>query len=262
MQQVGFTQAGAAIEQQRVIGAAGLLGYLQRRGVPQFIRFTANEVVEAITLVQPGLPGGAFLPLGLAVLHRPGALLNADFDEHPLPRFAEVLENIPDAFKVVGRDMVPDICVGREQMSLVLLEDRPDPNNDLKTEAIQQWMETVIVKIDHYTSEHYKLLKDNMTQLELALWKAQLYVEEANLPDVDAATSRHDARVKCGANVIIPLVLPFLNDQDVFPLLDYDLEESEYDDDNKSYGEEYDESDEEEYSGDDNESYGESEEDE
>ena len=86
-----------------------------------------------------------------------------------------------------------------------------------------------------------------MTQLELALWKTKLYVEEANLPDVDAAASRHDARVKCGANVIIPLVLPFLNDQDVFPLLDYYLEESEYDDDKESYGES-EESDEEEYS--------------
>jgi hypothetical protein len=62
----------------------------------------------------------------------------------------------------------------------------------------------------------------------------------------------NDARVKCGANVIIPLVLSFLNDQDVFPLLDYDLEESEYDDDNGSYGES-EESDEEEYSGDDEE---------
>jgi hypothetical protein len=68
--------------------------------------------------------------------------------------------------------------------------DRPDPNNDNKTAAIQDWMRSVIDKIEHYTSEHYALLKDNMVLLELALWKAKLYVEEANLPDVDAATSR------------------------------------------------------------------------
>ena len=89
---------------------------------------------------------------------------------------------------------------------------RPDPNNDNKTAAIQDWMRSVIDKIEHYTSEHYKLLKDSMTQLELALWKA-------NLPSVDAAAIRHEARVICGANIIIPHVLSFLNDADVFPLL-------------------------------------------
>jgi hypothetical protein len=94
----------------------------------------------------------------------------------------------------------------------------PKTHVDLKTKKIHQWTGRVLQRIEHYKSEHYALLKGNMTQLELALWKAQLYVEEANLPDVDAATSRHDARFKCGANFIIPLVLPFLNDQDVFPL--------------------------------------------
>ena len=122
----------------------------------------------------------------------------------------------------------------------------PDTDRNNKTEVIENWLESVLDRIEHYKSAHYELLKDNMTQLELALWKAQLYVEEAaNLPDVDAAaTSRQDARVKCSANVIIPLVLPFLNDQDVFPLLDYDLQETEYDDDNEGYVES-DESDEE-----------------
>jgi hypothetical protein len=82
-------------------------------------------------------------------------------------------------------------------------------------EAIKDWLVRASTRMEHFTSEHYKLLKDNMTQLELALWKA-------NLPNVDAA-SRHDARVICGANIIIPHVLPFLNDHDVFPFLDYDL---------------------------------------
>ena len=76
-------------------------------------------------------------------------------------------------------------------------------------------MDRVISRLKHYKSEHYALLKNNMTQLELALWKA-------NLPNVDAA-SRHDARVTCGANIIIPHVLPFLNDADEFPFLDCDL---------------------------------------
>ena len=92
----------------------------------------------------------------------------------------------------------------------------PSTPTDEKTVAIQQWMERVIAKTEHYKSEHYKLLKDNMTQLELALWKA-------NLPSVDAAASRQEARVTCGADIIIPHVLSFLNDDDVFPLLDYNL---------------------------------------
>ena len=87
----------------------------------------------------------------------------------------------------------------------------PNTRTDLKTSAIQQWMERVLERIEHYKSEHYTLLKNNMTQLELALWKS-------NLPnDVDAAESRHEARVTCGANIIIPHVLSFLNDEEAFP---------------------------------------------
>ncbi len=83
-----------------------------------------------------------------------------------------------------------------------------------ETAAIRRWMRSVLERMDHYKSEHYALLKKNMTQLELALW-------DANLPNVDTA-SRVEARVTCGANIIIPHVLSFLNDADVFPLLDYD----------------------------------------
>ncbi len=88
------------------------------------------------------------------------------------------------------------------------------PTED-KTAVIRQWKVTVMRRMEHYKSEHYTLLKKNMTQLELALW-------DANLPNVDAAASRHEARVTCGANIIIPHVLSFLNDTDEFPLLDYD----------------------------------------
>ncbi len=79
-----------------------------------------------------------------------------------------------------------------------------------KTAAIYQWMESVRERIGHHKSEHYALLKNSMTQLELALWKA-------NLPNVDAAVRRDEARVTCGANIIIPHVMSFLNDEEVFP---------------------------------------------
>ena len=89
----------------------------------------------------------------------------------------------------------------------------PNTPTDEKTVTIRRWMETVILRIEHYKAEHYALLKNSMTQLELALW-------DANLPNVDAAANRHEARVTCGANIIIPHVLSFLNDADEFPLLD------------------------------------------
>jgi hypothetical protein len=83
------------------------------------------------------------------------------------------------------------------------------PNTPHKARTIRQWMERVLERIEHYKSEHYTLLKEDMTQLELALW-------DANLPN-QLSESRHEARVTCGANIIIPHVLSFLNDEEVFP---------------------------------------------
>jgi hypothetical protein len=96
--------------------------------------------------------------------------------------------------------------------------DLPNTPADNKTVLIGQWMDTVMQRIDHYKSEHYALLKNNMMQLELALWTA-------NLPNIEAdvAASRDEARVTCGANVIIPHVLSFLNDNDEFPTVDCNL---------------------------------------
>jgi len=122
------------------------------------------------------------------------------------------------------------IGVHKTISSLLLDSWRNDMNNEIdrinqvlpntpaneKTNAIKQWMDRVIRRLKHYKSEHYPVLKENMTQVELALWKA-------NLPNVDTAASRHDARVNCGAAIIIPHVLPFLYDADEFPLLDCDL---------------------------------------
>ncbi len=86
------------------------------------------------------------------------------------------------------------------------------------TEAIRQWIRSVLQRIEHFKREHYALLKEDMTLLELALWKS-------SLPNnVDTAESRHEARVTCGANIIIPHVLSFLNDDDVFPSLNQSTE--------------------------------------
>jgi len=123
----------------------------------------------------------------------------------------------------------------------------PKTHVNCKTKKIHQWTGRVLQRIQHYKSEHYALLKGNMTQLELALWKSKLQGEEFSLSSdlcaslekkmtflelarwkakVDeefagAKRARLEARVNCGANIIIPHVLSFLNDEDVFPTLNH-----------------------------------------
>ncbi len=43
-----------------------------------------------------------------------------------------------------------------------------------KTTAIQEWMQSVLNSMDHYKAEHYALLKECMTILELAVWGAKI----------------------------------------------------------------------------------------
>jgi hypothetical protein len=43
-----------------------------------------------------------------------------------------------------------------------------------KTNAIRLWIRSVIDRIEHFKAEHYALLKEDMTQLELAIWNAKL----------------------------------------------------------------------------------------
>jgi archaellum component FlaC len=91
-----------------------------------------------------------------------------------------------------------------------------------KTSEIQEWLERVRRSFNRYKSEHQVIVKEAITLLELALWKAKLLeekgeIEEANLEfqpkkkakmDVDSA--RKALRITSGANVIIKNVLPFL----------------------------------------------------
>eukprot|EP00984_Skeletonema_dohrnii_P034479 scaffold33569_cov84-Skeletonema_dohrnii-CCMP3373.AAC.13 len=90
------------------------------------------------------------------------------------------------------------------------------PITPLKTEAIQQWIRSVICRIDHYKSEHKALLKEATTLLELALWKANLEEKEdhgevkAKRVKIDIQSKRNERRITSGANIIIKNVLPFL----------------------------------------------------
>ncbi len=111
----------------------------------------------------------------------------------------------------------------RNEMNIVgrINQDLPSADSNEKTEAIQLWMETVIERFGHYKSEHYRLLKEDMTLLELALWKAKLdeeFGEALNKEDnttakkakIDMKASRKEQRITSGANVVTTNVLPFL----------------------------------------------------
>ena len=94
----------------------------------------------------------------------------------------------------------------------------PDTPAHNKTNEIRQWMELVLDKMDHYKAEHSRYVKEGITLLELALWKAKLgekeeyTVEEGKTKKakVDAESYRQDKRITCGADMVIKNVLPFL----------------------------------------------------
>jgi hypothetical protein len=128
------------------------------------------------------------------------------------------------------------------------------PRSRFKSLEIQEWILRILRRIKHYKAEHYALLKEAISLLELALWKAALskqkdeghsldrkqptkrakIVDECGdtsakavgtvkgaKSDIDAA--RRAARVTCGADIIIKNVLPFLNDGDEFPLRNHEV---------------------------------------
>ena len=83
-----------------------------------------------------------------------------------------------------------------------------------KTETVQQWIRSVLDKMEHYKTEHNVLLKEAMTLLELALWKAKLIDEndgnESELTFVQRKRARQERRITSGASIVIKNVLPFL----------------------------------------------------
>ncbi len=89
---------------------------------------------------------------------------------------------------------------------------------DERTEAIQQWMASVIRQLDHYKAEHKALLKEATTLLELALWKAKIDKEGDVLETDGLRTTRENQKrarmescVTSGASIVIKNVLPFLD---------------------------------------------------
>ena len=106
-------------------------------------------------------------------------------------------------------DMIAEI----NQINQVL----PNTPADEKTEEIRRWTESLLDKMDHYKAEHNRYVKEGITLLELALWKAKLGGKEDNCGEgkakkakVDAESYRRNKRITCGADIVIKNVLPFL----------------------------------------------------
>ena len=94
-------------------------------------------------------------------------------------------------------------------------QDLPNTPVSEKTDEIKRWMDSVIDKMDHYKSEHYRYVKEGITLLELALWKFKLgekeeYAAEGKRKKAKVESARKEGRITCGADIVIKNVLPFL----------------------------------------------------
>ena len=94
----------------------------------------------------------------------------------------------------------------------------PNTPTGEKTNEIQQWMESLLDKLDHYKAEHYRYVKEGTALLELALWKAKLDEKEDDVVEprtkkakIDTKDARSEKRITSGADIVIKNVLPFLN---------------------------------------------------
>ncbi len=95
----------------------------------------------------------------------------------------------------------------------------PNTGSDEKAGAIEQWITRVLGRIEHYKTEHKMLVKEAMTLLELALWKANLRENEDDDPSAQEGVrvtrgqrkrKRNDRCITSGASIVIKNVLPFL----------------------------------------------------
>mmetsp|Transcript_30641 Transcript_30641/g.46330 ORF Transcript_30641/g.46330 Transcript_30641/m.46330 type:complete len:165 (+) Transcript_30641:148-642(+) len=89
-----------------------------------------------------------------------------------------------------------------------------------KTTFIQDWIVSTHRRFNHCKKEHYKLLKEATTLLELALWKSiievnansSIEVNPKKKAKIDDMASRTKQRIASGAamSIVIKNVFPFL----------------------------------------------------
>jgi len=83
----------------------------------------------------------------------------------------------------------------------------PTISSSMKTVALQQWIESILEKLEFYKREHCKQLKEASTELELALWKTKMEKEGVQSWD---KRQREESRFVCKSDIVIPNVMSFL----------------------------------------------------
>ena len=99
----------------------------------------------------------------------------------------------------------------------------PTTYSGVKTRVMQQWIQLVAHRFGYLKVQHYRLLVEAMTLLELALWKAKLDEKVDSIINDDSLETkllqlsiiedhgtRRECRITCGADIVIKNVLPFL----------------------------------------------------
>jgi len=95
----------------------------------------------------------------------------------------------------------------------------PHTTESAKTATIRLWIGSLLGKMERYKAEHYSLLEEATTLLELAVWKAKLDEEimahsletkPAKRAKLNDDSIRKEQRVTSGASIVIKNVLPFL----------------------------------------------------
>lgn len=88
---------------------------------------------------------------------------------------------------------------------------------DNEADLVRQWMHSVIDRMDNYKAEHNRYVREGVTLLELAIWKAKLGEKEDDCAEgkskkakVDVEGIRKERRVTCGADIVIKNVFPYL----------------------------------------------------
>ena len=96
VQQVGFTQASAAIEEQRVVSTTRIVRYLTGSRTRQLVGLTLDEILEGIVhvgvalVVRLGLGFSLAFPALLQVIHRRGTLYRRSGDSKRMGTIAYI----------------------------------------------------------------------------------------------------------------------------------------------------------------------------
>ena len=153
-----------------------------------------------------------------------GNLFPFDVDDQRYTQF-DCCENLT-AVNIVGAEGLHKtissllLASWRDEMSELIdriNQELPHCSSDEKGNTIRWWIRSVINRLGRYKAEHNSLLKQHMTQLELAVWKAKLEEKkEVNstlkrrAKRAKIKKSREEKRITSGADIIIKNVLPFL----------------------------------------------------